>query len=137
MWLIVLIQRTRYLAAAFFGARRVRVRGWSMAPTLLAGEYILCDAVAYRVRSPQRGDVVLVQHPSQDLRIIKRIAALPGDPLPDDAGGATVPSGHYFVLGDALDQSTDSRHFGLLPGSAIVARAWLVYWPPQHFRRLD
>ena len=137
MRLIALIRQTLNLAVPFLATRRVRVRGWSMAPTLLAGEYLLCNAVAYRVRSPHRGDVVLVQHPSQDLRIIKRIAALPGDPLPGDAGGATVPSGHYFVLGDALDQSTDSRHFGPLPGSAIVARAWLVYWPPQHFRRLD
>ena len=42
----------------------------------------------------------------------------------------------YFLLGDAPDLSTDARHFGTVSARDILARAWLVYWPPRRLRRV-
>jgi signal peptidase I len=145
-----------YPVLAFLLARRVLVRGWSMYPTLAPGEYVLFDRLAYRLGRPQRGDVVLASHPARSReRIIKRVVGLPGErialrdgrcwvngePLGQPLGEGAFPEGEwtlgddqYFLLGDAPDLSTDARHFGPVQRQQILARAWLVYWPPQRMR---
>ena len=44
----------------------------------------------------------------------------------------TVPEGHYFVLGDNSQHSSDSRFWGYLPERAVIGRVVCCYWPPQH-----
>lgn len=50
--------------------------------------------------------------------LVKRVTALPGDPVPHQArraiGAETVPPGHFVAIGDA-PHSVDSRWFGLVP----------------------
>ncbi len=151
-----------YRALALVTAIRVVVDGWSMYPTLSPGEYALFDRLAYRREAPGRGDVVLARGVLGDGRsIIKRVAGVPGDEVLLEWGAITIngvpPEGaassedlnshqsgewclgadEYFLLGDAPEFSTDSRAFGPVPRSAIVARAWLVYRPVSRWRRLD
>ncbi|MBV7540154.1 signal peptidase I [Acidovorax sp. sic0104] len=80
-----------------FGIFRTAVADWnpipsgSMRPTLLEGDVVFVNRLAYdlkvpltdvvvaRLGDPARGDVVTFSSPLDGTRLIKRIAALPGD----------------------------------------------------------
>lgn len=140
---------------AFLRARRVVVRGWSMAPTLLPGDFLLVDTLAYHSHAPQRGDVVLARDPYAPHRLlVKRVVALPGETVSEDADGLVHVSeqgppptptgrpllrlgeGEYFLVGDVEALSRDSRSFGPVRREGILGRAWLIYWPPGRWKRL-
>ncbi len=122
-----------YALVAFVCARRVRINGRSMSPALLPGERVLFDRLAFTRDRPRAGDVALLQRPGRPgLRLVKRITAVPGD----IAGGRTLERDEYWVEGDNVGASTDSRAFGPVRRRHLLARAWLVYWPTEGWRRL-
>ncbi|WP_189163434.1 S26 family signal peptidase [Sphaerisporangium melleum] len=57
---------------------------------------------------------------------VKRVVALPGDPLPQEIQKAfshtlpeRIPRGRFAVLGDNSEGSVDSRVYGLVPEDAV------------------
>jgi signal peptidase I len=59
--------------------------------------------------------------------MIKRLAAVPGDPRPAgslppmaDPAGLLVPPGMFVVLGDNPAWSHDSRQLGYIPGERLL-----------------
>ena len=65
--------------------------------------------------------------------MVKRVRFGPRDVLPD---GTTLAADTYWVEGDDPANSTDSRHFGPVPGSAIRGRVRFVYLPAERRRFL-
>jgi nickel-type superoxide dismutase maturation protease len=84
-----------------------RVSGNSMLPTLRPGRIVIGMA-SYRSLKP--GDLVVIYHDGLDK--IKRVQA--------------VKDSRLFVVGDNPHNSMDSRTFGWLPSSVVLAK---VVWP--------
>ena len=58
------------------------VSGTSMYPTFSNGDYVLTDELTYRIRPPERGEVVVFHDVSDaSTYLIKRIIGLPGERL--------------------------------------------------------
>ncbi len=65
-----------------FVVQAFRIPSGSMIPTLLVGDQILVDKVAYRFRKPMRGDIVVFKYPQDETRdFIKRVIGMPGETL--------------------------------------------------------
>ncbi|MBP6440563.1 MAG: signal peptidase I [Caldilineaceae bacterium] len=143
------------LIVHLFLAQATIVFGQSMEPNLHQNERLIVDKLSYRVRAPERGDIVVVDLPDMEEMLVKRIVALPGEQVEIQRGvvyvnGAPIsePFAHdmieydtprltlgplsYFVLGDNRGNSNDSRSFGPVTRDQILGRVWLRYWPLDH-----
>jgi len=143
-----------------FGFQVARVEGQSMVPTLEDQDRLIVNKLAYRMGSPQVGDVVMLYYPEDpDKSFVKRVVAEEGDtirsvdgrvyrnevPL-DDAfipeeyrshdswGPYTVQRGYYFVMGDHRNNSSDSRSWGQVPKKYIIGKVQVRWWPLAHAR---
>jgi signal peptidase I len=88
----------------------------SMNPTILEGDLIYVDKIAYGLRfpltfhrlaqwaDPQRGDIVVCFSPEDGTRLVKRVIGLPGDTV-------ELKNNRLFLNGRPLNYSPiDSRH---------------------------
>lgn len=108
---------------------RIEIKGASMVPTLLPGDW----ALAVTRRRYARDDVVVVEHPGRPgYEIVKRLGGVPGERV----GDRTLTDEEYWVVGERPDASTDSRHFGPVRGEHVKAKVLLVYWPKDRRRRV-
>ncbi len=96
----------------------VEVRGSSMAPALLAGDWLVVERWSYARRPPRRHEVVLAVDPRDQRReLVKRVAGVGGEGV--------------RIVGDNAAASTDSETFGGLPLAALRWRAVARCWPPR------
>ncbi len=94
----------------------VTVRGHSMEPTYRERDRVL----VLRGTRPLRGRVIVLVNPhAADSLLIKRVLAIPGDPVPRHLAPALsgvpehhVPAGSLVLVGDNPGQSLDSRQLG-------------------------
>jgi nickel-type superoxide dismutase maturation protease len=103
---------------------RVSVNGDSMAPTIEAGDWLLVDPMAYGLRAPRPGQLVVALDPRDPGReLVKRVAALDLD-------------GRLLLAGDARGASTDSRTFGAVDPAAVRGRPWFRVKPLRRLGRV-
>lgn len=68
-----------------------QVRGASMKPNFIDGEYILTDKISYRFGEPHRGDVIIFTSPTDaDVDFIKRVIGLPGEKVKISEGKVII-----------------------------------------------
>lgn len=129
----------------------------SMENTIMTGDRIFGNRLAYLFDDPERFDIVIFKYPDDESqRFIKRVIGLPGEtveiregkvyingsdtPLDDsftpetpvgNFGPYTVPEGCYFMLGDNRNNSRDSRMWDnpYVKKEKILGKAVLRYFP--------
>ena len=122
---------------------RIRVDGSSMVPTLVDGQFVMVNRLAYNIADfttgeVKRGDVVVFHNPRDpEQEYIKRIIGLPGDTVEMSGGHVyvngkqllepyiaadarnsgewNVPENNIFVLGDNRNNSQDLAKFQICP----------------------
>ena len=160
-WLKTLVSAAVYaILIVTFGFQVARVEGQSMAPTLEDQDRLIVNKLVYRIGEPRRGDIVMLYYPlNPDKSFVKRVIAEEGDtvrivdgrvyvndvPLHDDYipaeyrshddwGPQVIPEGYDFVMGDHRNNSSDSRHWGMVPKKYIIGKVQLRWWPVTNAR---
>ncbi len=148
------------IAFAVLGIRPGQVSGFSMEPRIDSDEYVLINALAYRLGSPHPGEIVAFRHERSSPSVyLKRLIGLPGNRVSVDRGvvsvdgraidepyvrfpdrrsfaSVVVPAGSFYVLGDNRANSDDSRAWGFVPASDLIGRASFAIWPLSRFGAL-
>lgn len=155
---VVVIALAIVIPIRYFLFQPFLVKGESMEPNFKDGDYLIVDEISYRLRTPQRGEVIVFKYPQDpSQRFIKRIIGLPGETVDIKDERITISKGEtsivlnenqylsaaqtagdthvslgtdeYFVLGDNRNYSYDSRRFGILPKDKITGRVLIRAWP--------
>lgn len=128
----------------------------SMETTIMTGDRIFGNRLAYLNSDPKRGDIVIFRFPDDEKQLfIKRVIGLPGEtlavynglvyingsdtPLDEpyvngipvgDYGPVTIPEGAYFMMGDNRNNSADSRYWDnpFVYKDKILGKAFFRYY---------
>jgi len=139
------------------------VEGSSMHPNFHDNDYLIVNEISYRLRNPQRGEVVIFYYPQdRSKRFIKRIIGLPGETIQAKEGEIFIINSEgestlldetdylsqssieqdfekeigpdeYFVMGDNRRFSFDSRNWGNLPKENIIGCVLFKVFPLSDF----
>lgn len=135
--------------------KRFSVHEFSMEPKFRAGDRM----VAYRLKHPgqiKRGDIVIFRTDILSDFKFKRVVGLPKEKLQiingeihindrlfsgikgiikdnSNFGPILIPLNHFFLIGNNMRVSQDSRFFGAVPFEQILYKAFAIYRPLKHF----
>lgn len=139
----------------------------SMENTIMTGDRLIGNRLAYLKNNPERGDIVIFHYPDNEEEIyVKRVIGLPGEtveirdgqiyidgsetPLDEPylkeewvvaTGPYTfeIPEDSYLVMGDNRNDSWDARYWSnkYVAKDKILGKAVFAYWPFSSFGKLE
>lgn len=139
----------------------------SMENTIMPGDRLIGNRLAYINGTPERGDILIFHYPDNEAELyVKRVIGLPGESIRIEDGKiyingseepldepylkeawtvATgpyefeVPEGCYLMMGDNRNDSWDARYWKntYLHEDKILGKAAFVYWPLKNFGKLE
>ncbi|OGZ02639.1 MAG: signal peptidase I [Candidatus Liptonbacteria bacterium RIFOXYC1_FULL_36_8] len=93
------------------------VNGESMEPNFSDGNYLLVDELSYRLREPERGEVIVFRYPGNEaIFYIKRIIGLPGEKVVVNGGEVKIfnkENSGGFTLSESYLPITDKTYGNL------------------------
>jgi len=134
-----------------FGIFRTAVADWnpipsgSMRPNLLEGDVVFVNRLAFDLKvpltdrivthtgQPQRGDIVTFTSPKDGIRLIKRIAAVPGDII-EMRGKKLIVNGHedtYQPTATVTEQVNGNSLRALRLTENTGAESHTIQWLPE------
>ena len=138
----------------------------SMENTIIPGDRLIGNRLAYLKDDPERGDIVIFRYPDDEESLyVKRVIGLPGEtvditdgkiyidgneePLEEDYLKETwtvatgdyhfeIPEDAYLMLGDNRNDSWDARYWTntYVHRDKILGKAEVVYWPLNDIGKL-
>lgn len=105
---IVVVSLAIVIPIRYFLVQPFYVKGASMEPNFYDNEYLIIDEISYRVREPQRGDIVVFKYPNDPSQyFIKRIVGMPSETVEMKDGRVRIykngaPVGYFLNEGQYL-----------------------------------
>ncbi len=115
--IILAVAITAVIARLFFVDSFI-VKGDSMAPSVLDGDYVFTEKISSYFSQPKRGDIFVIQPRNIKERIIKRIIGLPGERI-ELANGAVLIKNERKDAGQPLNETYLS--FPNTPAIGLIA----------------
>lgn len=122
--------------------KRLSINGHEVITTAERVEMTSAEAAAMRQRRYREtlGTTVhsILINPDQPTYFSAMVKQYPGREnceLGDEGLRCKVPEGHYFVMGDNRDSSSDSRYWGFVPDADILGRAVVIWYSSKHPER--
>lgn len=139
----------------------------SMENTIMPGDRLIGNRLAYIKEGPERGDVIIFHYPDNEEELyVKRVIGLPGDevsiidgeifingsstPLQESylkeqwvvATGPylfDVPEDSYLVMGDNRNDSWDARYWDntYVSREKILGKGEVIYWPVSDLGKIE
>lgn len=138
----------------------------SMENTIMPGDRLIGNRLAYLKNGPERGDIIIFKYPDNEEELyVKRVIGLPGETVDIKDGEiyinggepleeaylketwtvATgeyhfeIPADAYLVLGDNRNDSWDARYWTntYVYRDKILGEAVVVYWPFRNMGKLN
>lgn len=122
----IVIALSIFLVVYLFFMQPHQVNGESMVPNFKSGEYLLTDKITYRMRNPERGEVVVFHAPPSahcpegtGCDFIKRVIGLPGETV-------EVKQNSIYISSSPLREDYLPNNYKTLPGNFSKNRAIIL-----------
>jgi len=123
---------------------------------------IIVEKLTYRFSNPEPGDIITFESPEDPQKVLIRRIIANGSQTVEVKGNKAyvngklfkeypqleeqintepygpylVPNNTYFVIGDNLTNSKDSRQYGPIPKEKIIGKTCKIYWPVSRIKKI-
>ena len=159
-FIVILVAMIAGYAFVTFFFQTVNIVGPSMSPTLKDGQVVVVNKIKYKLKDIERYDIVVYKKvESESYYDVKRVVALPGETVRIENGKVYIDGNmlsdcpietsimnagiaandivlddnEYFVLGDNVNNSEDSRYtnIGIISKTEITGKVTSIIRPKE------